>query len=326
VTTTDSERSWQPSASLDVMQRRAKLLYDIREFFQARDVLEVDTPVLSRAANTDANIDSLQLTEQQQDWYLHTSPEFPMKRLLASGSGDIYQVCKVFRQGEQGQLHNPEFTMLEWYRCGYSLQDLMDEVAELITQLADKDVLLDAALQLSYQDAFQTYLKIDPFESDTEQLRACATSADIADAATLQLNKDGWLDLLLSMLIVPQFPENKLVLLHHYPASQAALASLDANDPRSALRFELFINGVEIANGYDELSDADELQKRFEQDNAHRENQEKAIMPIDYALLEAQQAGLPQCAGVAMGLDRLLLLLSGATELSEVLAFDASRA
>lgn len=327
MTDTRIDTDWHPSASLAMLQRRAALLHQIRAFFYAKGVMEVDTPVISIAANTDVNIDSLQTSCLRQVRYLHTSPEFPMKRLLAAGSGDIYQICKVFRDGEQGTLHNPEFTLLEWYRSGYSLQMLMQEVAQLVRQVAGPDSAFnEEAVFISYQRAFIEHLRLDPLQATLSELRQAAIDAAIPDAEGLTLERDGWLDLLLSFSVVPCLPRLRLVFLHHYPASQAALARLDEGNSHTALRFELFMNGIEIANGYDELADAAMLRDRFEEDNHRRQLQGRPVMPLDLALLEALQSGLPACAGVALGLDRLLLVLEGVKTLSEVLAFDASRA
>jgi len=323
-----TEKDWQPQATLDVLQRRAELLQQIRDFFARRDVLEVDTPVLSRAANTDPNIDSFVIDYAGPDspvsgqLYLHTSPEFAMKRLLAAGSGPIYQLCKVFRDGEAGRMHNPEFTLLEWYRPGFDHHALMDEVEELLNQLLGINV---AFRRITYQQAFIDTTGIDPLTTSVEQCRAYSIRSGPGDVTGLGENLDAWLDLLMDQVVVPTLG-NTPVFIFDYPASQAALARLSANDSRVAERFELFISGVELANGFHELTDAGEQRQRFLSDNAQREQDDKPGYPIDENLLQALEHGLPDCAGVALGIERLLMLLTGKNYISDVLAFPISRA
>ncbi len=315
------DNDWCPSASLDTLKRRAQLLADVRLFFAQKAVLEVDTPILSIAAPTAPYLDSFQTDfiplglGQKQTYYLQTSPEFTMKRLLAAGSGSIYQIAKVFRNGEQGRVHSPEFTMLEWYRLELSLDELMGEVSKLLTSIAG----FPDAERLSYHDAFKKYLNVDVFDCSRDDLSSLAFTHIASLATGFQLDRDGWLELLMSEVIEPCLASrNKPVFIYDFPASQAQLAKvkLDAHGHRVAARFELYAGGVELANGYDELLDADELLYRFELDNQYRRQIAKREMPIDKKLLAAMQSGLPQCTGVALGLDRLLMLLLDAPAIS----------
>jgi lysyl-tRNA synthetase class 2 len=320
---------WKPSASLDTLHRRAKLLRDIRDYFWQVGVLEVETPVCSRFATTDPAIDSFTTrfcgpgAAQGLSLYLQTSPEFPMKRLLCAGSGAIYQICKVFRNGELGSRHNPEFTLLEWYRPGFDHHRLMDEVADLIHAVSGFQMPVE---KLSYRDAFKSHLKIDPHRVDTDQLSACAIERQLPGIEDLVLTRDGWLDLLMSHLIEPQLGGDGMTFLYDYPASQAALAKVAGDSPPVAQRFELYISGVEIANGFHELDDAVEQRRRFTKDNDLRQTEQRSIMPMDEWLVEALAAGLPQCSGVALGIDRLMMVLTGRQRIDEVVGFDFSRA
>ena len=322
---------WRPSASLTALRQRAEMLARLRGFFAARGVLEVETPLLSVAAATDPQILSFETrfegpgAPQGHPLYLNTSPEFAMKRLLAAGSGPIYQVCKAFRQGEVGSLHNPEFTILEWYRPGLDHFQLMAEVAELVATLADGHQSLAAAERLEYAELFQQRLGIDPLSASVWELQACALRYTDVDAS-LALERDAWLDLLMSHCIQPTLGQGRLSFVYHYPASQAALARLRPGEPSVAERFEAFLGGVELANGFHELADADEQRRRFESDLARRRSESLPVVPKDELLLEALSQGLPACAGVAVGLDRLLLALTGGERLADVLAFPLERA
>ncbi|NJN46886.1 MAG: EF-P lysine aminoacylase GenX [Candidatus Competibacteraceae bacterium] len=318
---------WQPQATWDALRLRARLLTQIRVFFAARDVLEVDTPALSRAAVTDPQLHSFAVRysgpgeSNGQTHYLHTSPEFPMKRLLAAGSGDIYQLAKVFRDGEAGRHHNPEFTLLEWYRIGFDHRQLMEELAALATQLLGSQLNATAEF-ISYHDVFQRHLQIDPHQTTVEQLIACAEQRGVGQPPQLpQDDPDPWLHLLLSHCIEPQLGRDRLTFVYDYPASQAALARIRPGNPPVAERFELYLNGVELANGFHELNDAAEQRRRFEADNARRRGDGLAPMPIDEQLLAALADGLPDCAGVALGFDRLLMLAAGKSSLQEIVAF-----
>lgn len=325
MTTTD----WQPSAEIETLKRRAQLLADVRRFFSERNVLEVETPVLSRAAPTATYLDSFSTAYQPaglkpQAYYLQTSPEFAMKRLLAAGSGDIYQIAKVFRHGELGRLHNPEFTMLEWYRPALNYQALMNEVDKLLQELGG----LPPANSLSYHDAFSQYLNVDIEVAETAQLRELALSKIISLPKDWQCERDGWLELLMSEVIEPQLATLAVpVIVFDFPASQAQLAKLYRNQAGHtvAARFEVYAGGLELANGYDECQDADELRRRFEKDNQQRQAEDKPAMPIDGHLLSALDAGLPVCTGVALGLDRLMLLMTGKQQLADVISFGFER-
>lgn len=301
------------------------MLQDLRAFFAAAGVLEVETPILSRYSITDPQIWPMQADylsvpgSPVEKHYLHTSPEFAMKRLLAAGSGPIFQVCKVFRNAEKGSRHNPEFTMLEWYRPGFDDQQLMDEVMALVK------ILLPGGQwrRLSYQQLFREYLDIDPLSIDTDTLAAMAGREIETSFADVPADRDTWLDLLYSHVIEPQLQEP--VFIHDYPASQAALAEIATNNQGLpvARRFELVIGGMEIANGYKELLDPQEQAQRFQ-----RDLQKETPVPrrADENLLSALEYGLPACAGVAVGLDRILMLQCDAKSIEEVLSFPIERA
>jgi lysyl-tRNA synthetase class 2 len=308
---------WQPGATPATLAARAGLLTQIREFFQQRSVLEVETPLLCAGTVTDPNITPITCTDR----WLQTSPEYAMKRLLAAGSGPIYQVCKAFRQAEAGTRHNPEFTLLEWYRPGYSLGDLIEEVGELVSGILGRRDWQCS----SYRQLFQDYLQLDPFTVDTASLEAF--SRERLDISFEPDNRDVWLDLLLSHLIEPQLAERGLLFVYDYPASQAALARLRRDGEHVvAERFELYADGVELANGYCELTDATEQATRFAHDNERLTHAGIAPRPVDERLLQALEHGLPACSGVALGLDRLLMVLTGAAGLAEVISFDWDRA
>ncbi len=315
--------NWKPGASLHALQQRARVLQSIRAFFAQRDVLEVETPILSDAAITDPQLESMHTRFAGRDYYLHTSPEFYMKRLLAAGSGDIYQVARVFRADEVGRYHNPEFSLLEWYRLGLGHQALMDEmqqlISELFAQFSDNQLRFT---RLSYREAFVNQLAIDPLQASAEELAACASAQQIETPIGMNLNdKDMWLDWLMVVAVAPAFDQQGMTFIYDYPASQAALARLSDDDPRVAHRFELFYGELELANGFYELLDADEQLARFHKENELRKQRGQHTMLIDMQLIAALQSGLPDCAGVAMGLDRLLMVLSGASSISEVISF-----
>lgn len=317
---------WQPSASLSQLHTRARLLQSIRAFFASRHVLEVDTPVLSLSANTDPQLESFRTTFNNKTYYLNTSPEFYMKRLLAAGSGDIYQLAKVFRVDEQGACHNPEFTLLEWYRTGMDHHQLMDEMQQLVSSLytgVGADVGDAPEFEkISYQQAFQTELMIDPLSANAEQLLNCAQQNDVEVPVGLEMNdRDMWLDWLMVARIAPSFNPQAFTFIYDYPASQAALARLNPQDKRVAHRFELYYGELELANGFYELSDASEQAARFEQENKTRSQQGKTVLPVDSALLAALDSGLPDCAGVALGIERLMMLLTKAQKISDVMSF-----
>lgn len=325
--------AWRPVADWTALRRRAAWLAQIRAFFAARAVLEVETPILAAAALPDPHLYSFAVhtTEPGRHaapvGYLHTSPEFPMKRLLAAGSGCIYQIARVFRAGESGRRHQPEFTLLEWYRVGFDHQDLMAEVAELVTALLDGDLPLAAPEYLSYGALFERYLALNPHQSNVAQLRACAEAHGVPPPPGMPVDAvDPWLDLLLTHCLEPHLGQGRLTFLYDYPASQAALARIRPGPPPVGERFELYLHGVELANGFHELSDAAEQRRRFQAENAARQAQGLPVMPLDERLLAALAAGLPDCAGVALGLDRLLMLALGKSAIQEVIAFPAERA
>ncbi len=323
---------WRPGATLDNLRLRARLLAAVRDFFAERGVLEVDTPLLYPATVTDPHIQSF--TTQYtgpgaaagRTLYLQTSPEFAMKRLLAAGSGPIYQLGKVFRNGEAGRRHNPEFTLLEWYRPDFELADLMSEVDALVRYVVGTSLALGPAQHLSYAEAFIRYVGIDPHTVSDDALRQCATHHGIAPVMGLAANeRDGWLDLLLTHIIEPQLGQGCPLFLFDYPPSQAALARIRPGNPAVAERFELYIQGMELANGYYELGDAIEQQRRFEVDCAKRHTAGLPSLPLDERLLAALDAGLPECCGVALGVDRLIMLAAGVSAIDDIMAFPLER-
>lgn len=316
---------WKPSADLPTLRARAVLLSALRAFFNSRGVLEVETPLLSAHATVDRHIDSFRTEDGR---WLQTSPEFAMKRLLCAGSGPIWQVCRVFRREESGRHHNPEFTLLEWYRPGFDHHDLMREVAELVTALATAlgRPLAGGVDKLSYREAFRLHLDLDPFTADIAAIRAALGRAGHDTGDLGGPDRDIWLDVAMSLAVGPRLGLESPCFLHDFPASQAALARIRHDDPPVAERFELFWRGTELANGYHELGDADEQRQRFEAEQRWRQEQGRDVPPYDQNLVAALAEGLPACAGVALGLDRLLMLLLGKGSLAEVLAFDSGRA
>jgi lysyl-tRNA synthetase class 2 len=314
---------WRPGASLQNLRQRALILQRIRAFFAEREVMEVETPSLSVAAITDPHLESFATRysgpghAEGIPLYLHTSPEFPMKRLLAAGAGPIYQLCKVFRQGEAGRRHNPEFTLLEWYRPGFEHHALMDEVAVLVGPILGLDG--EVVEKLTYREAFLRHADIDPLAATLEALQARTRELGISGFEG-ESERDVWLDLILTHTVEPQLGLNGLCFIYDYPASQAALARLSPHDPRVAERFELYYKGVELANGFHELADGKAQRKRFEAERQARKSQGMEVVPMDERLLAALDE-LPDCAGVALGIDRLVMLALGAKSLDEVMAF-----
>ena len=304
------------------------MLAAIRQFFSARAVLEVDTPQLLNHAVTDLNLHSAEVRwpgASDPLRYLQTSAEYAMKRLLAAGSGDIYQLCHVFRGEESGPLHNGEFMMLEWYRLGWSLERLMAEVDELLRQLLAERTLA-ATRHISYQQAFESTVGCNQLTDSDAQLATCALAQGLDAPLVQRCARDELLDLLMGACIGPQLGLSGPVFLHRYPASQAALARLDPEDPRVALRFELYLQGVELANGFEELSDERTQRARFESDQRQRRERHLHVPAADEYLLAALSHGLPPCSGVAVGVDRLLMLATGAAHIGEVMAFTTDRA
>lgn len=321
-------QDWMPSASIDALRMRARLYAFVRRFFEDRGVLEVETPVLSAAGNTDPNIESFTTgfsgpagAGARERW-LRTSPEFPLKRLLAAGVGHCYELGRVFRNGEAGRMHNPEFTMLEWYRVGWSHHQLMDEAAELVKEALHMAGRSVSVREVSYRQLYQDHFGFDPMTASQAELRAPLAVYDIRGDG---LGRDDWLDLLMTHLIQPNFPDNRILLVYDYPKSQAALARVRQGEVPVAERFELYLGSVELANGYCELGDADEQRERFMRDLSHRDKRGKVRPALDERLLAALPS-MPECAGVAMGMDRLLMAMLGEDRLDAVIALPFDRA
>lgn len=331
---TQAPPDWRPGATLQRLRRRAALLAEARAFFASRAVLEVDTPQLVNHAVTDPHLHSAEVRwpggthaagDAQRPRYLHTSPEYAMKRLLAAGSGDIYQLCHVFRGEEQGRLHNCEFMLLEWYRQEWTIEQLMSEVDQLLRQLVGHHAG-GATRYLSYEQAFRDALGVNPLTDPDRRLADCAEAHGGDRSLVRHCARDELLDLLMAAHVGPQLGRDGPVFIHRYPASQAALARLDRADPRVALRFELYLHGVELANGFEELADAAEQRQRFNADQRARAARGLTVPQLDEYLLAALAAGLPACAGVALGLDRLLMIACGASNIGDVLPFTSDRA
>jgi lysyl-tRNA synthetase class 2 len=316
--------SWRPTADMPMIRRRAKLLADIRQFFEQRQVLEVCTPAMSPGGATDPNIQSISLELQAFPRlplrYLHTSPELAMKRLLAAGSGAIYQLCTVFRDNEAGRLHRPEFTMLEWYRPGWHYHALMEEVLALINALASERKF-GQPQRYSYRELFQHYAGLDPATATTRDCRECCHRFDLPVAESMTDDIDEWLDWIIGALIAPRLPADGLTCVYDFPTTQAALARIRQDSLPVAERFEIFWGGMELANGFQELTDADEQRCRFELDNARRREKGLPAIRIDENFLAAVTAGLPESTGVALGVDRLLMAVTGAQYIRDVVTF-----
>jgi lysyl-tRNA synthetase class 2 len=345
---TMSRNDWRPTASRTRLERRAAALGQVRAFFAKRGVMEVDTPVIVNAPVTDVHIHSAEVRFPDDEramadatpaalparFFLHTSPEFAMKRLLAAGSGDIYQICHVARGLERGRHHNAEFTLIEWYRNGFTLESLMDEVDALARHVLGPVAISFASEYVTYRDAFVSALGLDPLACPLRDLQAAAHDLGFALASApnarhpnlADSTRDELLDFLMAAHIGPRLGRKALTFIHRYPASQAALARLDPTDPRTALRFELYCEGIELANGFQELASAAEQRARFEQDLAERNRRGLPTHGMDERLLAALAHGLPDCAGVALGFDRLLMLATGSTHIDEVLPFPTDRA
>jgi lysyl-tRNA synthetase class 2 len=311
--------NWQPSASIPNLRLRAEILAAIRKFFAIRDVLEVETPLLGGTTATDPHLESIRVKQvfssDEQEFFLQTSPEFAMKKLLAAGSGSIYQLCKAFRQDERSKRHNPEFTMLEWYRIGFNEHQLMDEVEELVATVTGRQI----QLRISYRQLFQQHLAIDPHSCSDSELLVVAKQHRAFNESGYR--RDELLHLLLAEVIEPAMEQDCFV--YDFPANQAALATVETDESgmKVARRFELFMSGMEIANGYLELVDGSEQQRRFNQDNQQRKGMGRAELPIDHDLLAAIKHGLPVCSGVAIGVDRLVMLALNAGSIDEVISF-----
>jgi len=315
------EDQWKPISGLKIAKQRAIKIEKIRDFFKKENVLEVDTPILSRSAASDINIESISASlsdNSSSSNFLHTSPELYMKRLLADGFKDIYQICKVFRDNELGCNHLPEFTMIEWYRMGFNLQEIIKNTIELISMILDNSHPSIQTDIISYQDAFKKYLNIDPMNDDINKINR---TINPEESLVKKFNKDQYLDFLLSTKVTKEFHAKKLTVLYHYPSSQAALARICPDDKRFSDRFEVFFGDLELANGYVELTDADEIKQRFSNDQLYREEHGLKIRPLDYNFINAVKYGLPECAGVALGFDRLLMISEGEGSIEKVQQF-----
>ncbi len=314
----------------EALHARARLYALIRQFFAERNVLEVETPILSAVGNTDPNIESFtaqfsgHVDAGAPQRYLRTSSEFAQKRLLATDIGDCYELGRVFRNGEAGRWHNPEFTMIEWYRVGWDHRRLMDEVIELVQAALALVGRACAVEKTTYRALFIATLDIDPFSASDNELRSAM--GDVQPKNEAGLSRDDWLDLLLTHRIQPGFPADRITAVRDYPASQCALAKIRNDDPPVAERFELYLGTQELANGYHELTDAREQRLRFEHDNARRRARSLGEVPLDENLLAALEHGLPDCAGVALGIERLLMAMLGSDDIRDVLAFPFARA
>ena len=314
---------WQPSASFDIIKQRATLLKTIRQFMEDRNIMEVETPVLSHTGNTDPHLTSITTCLQTAGkspslpLYLNTSPEFSMKRLLASGSGAIFQIGKVFRAEELGRYHQPEFTLLEWYQPGFDHHDLMDEIEDLLILLGYEN-----SERKSYVEVFKSCTGLDPHLADNKQLHDKAVDLGLQG---FNVERRELLDFLFSHSVVPALGGDRPVFVYDFPACQAALACISSNNPTVAERFELIIGGIEIANGFHELCDANEQLKRFKSENEYRKKHGLKEIPIDHHLIEALKGGMPASAGVAVGLDRLLMKIFGCNNIHEVMTFPHDR-
>jgi len=318
---------WQPTASLEMLKTKARLLSKLRAFFDEKDILEVQTPLLSQAGNTEPTIESFVVQQKNKKAYLNTSPEFAMKRLLAAGYGSIYQISPAFRQEEQSKRHNSEFTLLEWYRIGFDHHALMREVDELIYFVATDYIKLAPSQHYTYQDAMIKFADIDPFDTTVTELKAATLTAGIEVIGLDEVSLDAWLDLLMCEVVEKNLPLNCPVFIYDYPSSQAALSKIRKGEYHDvAERFELYINGMELANGFHELSDAAEQEQRFHKDQELRKKNNQQSIPTDKHLIEAIKEGLPECAGVALGLERLLMVLTETESINDVLAFPFDRA
>lgn len=320
--------NWLPSTLLVQLNARATMLKTIRDFFSDLQVLEVETPSLSQAGVTDVhlqcfktqfvgrNISDKPRIDGGVPLYLQTSPEFHMKRLLAAGSGSIYQISKVFRNEESGRFHNPEFTLLEWYRIGFDHHQLMDEMACLLTAI----LKCTATTRCTYQDAFITHLQVDPLSASIEQLKLAGAFLELGDVLDNETDKDTVLQLLFCVGIEPKIGQEQPCFVYDFPASQAALARINKQDPRVADRFEVYYKSVELANGFYELNSSQEQLNRFQADNHLRQQMGLPEMPIDYKFVACLDH-LPDCAGVALGLDRVLMLATEQAHINDVISF-----
>ncbi len=320
-----ADLDWGPVPTIDHLRERAKIIADVRLFFAKRKVLEVETPLVGAYSVTDPHMDAIK-TESPfgvpASYYLQTSPEYAMKRMIAAGFGSIFQICKSFRRGEKGSRHNPEFTMLEWYRPGFDHFDLMDEVSELMCMVLS----CQPVRQMTYRQLFEQYLNIDPHSENSTSLERIAREQ--IDIQMQSENKDDWLNVLMTEIIEPQIGIEAPLFIYNYPASQCALAKvvLDGEGVPVAERFELYFRGVELANGYHELTDSNEQRRRFKKDQDLRQRLNRVDIAIDKNFMAAIDSGLPACAGVAMGMDRLIMTALELDTIDDVLSFPIDRA
>lgn len=319
---------WMPSATVSNLIKKSIILSKIRKFFHDREFIEVDTPSISQKTVTDVNINSFQTKynnkrkKYKKNFFLITSPEYHMKRLLASGIGPIYQICHAFRNEESGRYHNPEFTMLEWYRPSYNMHQLMDEVNDLMKHILN----CQNADKYSYQKIFFKFFNIDPLITSKKQLLKTAQNYGIKDIFNFQKeNKDLIMQMMFMLGIEPHIGEKKPIFIYHFPSNQAALSKINKQDNRISERFEIFFKKIEIANGFCELTDYQEQKKRFEKDNILRKQLKLKKNKIDFYLLDALKHGLPDCSGVALGIDRLIMLALNVKCINEVLSFSVDR-
>ncbi len=324
--------SWQPTMGWKNAKQRAHILAKIRSFFLALDIIEVETPLLSHATVTDVHLDAFSTLynysadshcDEPTSLYAQTSPEFSMKRLLASGYGCCYQICKAFRHEQQGRYHNPEFTMLEWYRVGFDHFQLMDEVAELLSAVLG----CQQVERISYQELFIREVAIDPLMTNRDELIRIISAHDkLSDWLEQEYCLDTLLQFIMAELIEPNIGENKPCFVYNFPASQASLAKISLQDPRVAERFECYFKGIELANGFHELTDVEQQRLRFEQDNQTRTTLGKIEQDIDQHFISALEHGLPACAGVALGIDRLVMLALTVNKIDQVISFPIANA
>jgi len=309
--------NWQPSATIHHLKERSKIIKKIRQFFEERKILEVETPLLSESAVTDPYLHSFKV-DSHPVTYLQTSPEFSMKRLLSAGSGSIYQICKSFREDEKGRFHQREFTMLEWYRVEFTHHDLMDEMDALLQSILE----CSSAERFSYAEIFEKYLKMNPHTISISNLKLTLKERGLGELITLAgEDKDLYLQLLMTNCIEPNFSKQKPTFIYDYPVTQAALAKIRKDDPPVAERFEVYMGSIELGNGFHELCDAKEQRDRFERDVEKRKVLGYQLVPMDHHLLAALESGLPDCAGVALGLDRLVMLALDENNIQSVISF-----
>lgn len=313
--------NWRPASDPATAERRAAMLERARRYFSEQDLLSVDTPALSRYATTDPNIESFAVSaDSGNEYLLHTSPESYMKRLLAGGYPDCYSICRVFRGAEAGDRHAPEFTLVEWYRLGFDLSPIIDDTTRFIAACLDDPALADNVAQYDYADVLQEFAGIDLFTASVDEFAARVT-ADKQLIAAMGDDRDAWCDLVLSTIVAPRFAGNKLTVIRHFPASQAALARLCPHDERVADRFEVFFGSLELANGYVELTDAVEQRQRIGRDLEARRTKGRRQYAVDEMLLGALESGLPDCAGVSVGVERLQMVLDRTDDIRDVVTF-----